>query len=88
MPLFWAFTLIFTLVQAPAYAASYLVAPFKVSGGQGQSYLAQAIPSMLTSRLYKQGSFEPAQRQDAALKDKAPASREAAAANVPAPQAA
>ncbi|MBQ3892193.1 MAG: FG-GAP repeat domain-containing protein [Desulfovibrio sp.] len=80
MPLFWAFTLVFALVHAPAFAASYLVAPFKVSGGQGQSYLSQAIPSMLTSRLYKQGSFEPAARQDAALKDKAPASREAASA--------
>ncbi len=80
MPLFWAFSLVFLLSCAEALGASYLVAPFKVSGGQGQSYLSQAVPSMLTSRLYKQGSFEPAARQDAALKDAAPVSRNDAAA--------
>ena len=34
---------------------------------------------MLTSRLFLQGSFEPVARQDAALKEKAPASKDAAA---------
>ena len=70
--------MLFLCSQVPALAASYLVAPFKVVGGQGQSYLAQAIPSMLVSRLYQQGSFEPVARQDAALKENAPAARESA----------
>ena len=68
------------MMQAPVMAATYVVAPFKVSGPQGYSYLGQAIPSMLTSRLYLQGQYEPSERQDAALKEKAPASRDAAAA--------
>ena len=79
LPAIWAFTLLFLLMQAPAMAASYVVAPFSVSGSQGYSYLGQAVPSMLTSRLFLQGSFEPVARQDAALKEKAPASKDAAA---------
>ena len=79
LPALWAFTLLFLLMQAPAMAASYVVAPFSVSGSQGYSYLGQAVPSMLTSRLFLQGSFEPVARQDAALKEKAPASKDAAA---------
>ena len=79
LPVLWAFTLLFLLMQAPAMAASYVVAPFKVSGPQGYSYLGQAVPSMLTSRLFQQGTFEPAARQDAALKEKAPSSKDAAA---------
>ena len=79
LPALWAFTLLFLLMQAPAMAASYVVAPFKVSGPQGYSYLGQAVPSMLTSRLFQQGTFEPAARQDAALKEKAPSSKDAAA---------
>ena len=79
LPVLWAFTLLFLLMQAPAMAASYVVAPFKVSGPQGYSYLGQAVPSMLTSRLFQQGKFEPAARQDAALKEKAPSSKDAAA---------
>ena len=79
LPALWAFTLLFLLMQAPAMAASYVVAPFKVSGPQGYSYLGQAVPSMLTSRLFQQGKFEPAARQDAALKEKAPSSKDAAA---------
>lgn len=78
LPAIWAFTLLFLLMQAPAMAASYVVAPFSVSGSQGYSYLGQAVPSMLTSRLFLQGSFEPVARQDAALKEKAPASKDAA----------
>ncbi len=80
MPLFWALSLFFLFAQSEALGASYLVAPFKVSGAKGQSYLSQAVPSMLTSRLYKQGSFEPSARQDAALRDAAPATRTDAAA--------
>ena len=79
LPFLWAFTLLFLLMQAPAMAASYVVAPFKVSGAQGYSYLGQAVPSMLTSRLFLQGQFEPSARQDAALKEKAPAGKDAAA---------
>ena len=78
LPALWAFTLLFLLMQAPVMAATYVVAPFSVSGSQGYSYLGQAVPSMLTSRLFLQGSFEPAARQDAALKEKAPASKDAA----------
>ena len=70
LPALWAFTLLFLLMQAPVMAASYVVAPFKVSGAQGYSYLGQAVPSMLTSRLFLQGQFEPSARQDAALKEK------------------
>ena len=78
LPALWAFTLLFLLMQAPVMAASYVVAPFKVSGAQGYSYLGQAVPSMLTSRLFLQGQFEPSARQDAALKEKAPSGKEAA----------
>ena len=80
LPAIWAFTLLFLMMQVPAMAATYVVAPFTVSGAQGYSYLGQAVPSMLTSRLYLQGKFEPVERQDAALKEKAPASKEAASA--------
>lgn len=80
LPAIWAFTLLFLMMQVPAMAATYVVAPFSVSGAQGYSYLGQAVPSMLTSRLYLQGQFEPSSRQDAALKEKAPASRDAASA--------
>ena len=80
LPAIWAFTLLFLMMQVPAMAASYVVAPFSVSGAQGYSYLGQAVPSMLTSRLYLQGQFEPVGRQDAALKEKAPSSRESASA--------
>ncbi|WP_458400845.1 FG-GAP-like repeat-containing protein [Mailhella sp.] len=79
LPFLWAFTLLFLLMQAPAMAATYVVAPFKVSGAQGYSYLGQAVPSMLTSRLFLQGQFEPSARQDAALKEKSFAGRDAAA---------
>lgn len=79
LPAVWAFTLLLLMMQVPAMAATYVVAPFSVSGAQGYSYLGQAVPSMLTSRLFLQGKFEPVARQDAALKEKAPASRDAAA---------
>ena len=78
LPAIWAFTLLFLMMQVPAMAATYVVAPFSVTGAQGYSYLGQAVPSMLTSRLYLQGQFEPVERQDAALKEKAPSSRDAA----------
>lgn len=78
LPAVWAFTLLFLMMQVPAMAASYVVAPFKVSGAQGYSYLSQAVPSMLTSRLFLQGQFEPVARQDSALKESAPTSTDAA----------
>ena len=78
LPALWAFTLLFLMMQVSAQAATYVVAPFSVSGAQGYSYLGQAVPSMLTSRLYLQGKFEPVARQDAALKEKAPTSKDAA----------
>ncbi len=68
------------MMQVPAMAATYVVAPFTVSGAKGYSYLSQAVPSMLTSRLFLQGQFEPVARQDAALKESAPSSTEAASA--------
>lgn len=80
LPALWAFTLLFLMMQVPAMAATYVVAPFSVSGAQGYSYLGQAVPSMLTSRLYLQGKFEPVERQDAALSEKAPSSKDAASA--------
>ena len=66
------------MMQVPALAATYVVSPFSVTGAKGYSYLGQAVPSMLTSRLYLQGRFEPVERQDAALKEKTPASTSAA----------
>lgn len=80
LPAVWAFTLLFLMMQVPAMAASYVVAPFTVSGAQGYSYLSQAVPSMLTSRLFLQGQFEPVARQDSALKESAPTSTDAATA--------
>ena len=78
LPAVWAFAFLFLIMQTCAQAATYAVAPFKVSGPQGYSYLGQAIPSMLSSRLFLQGQFEPISRQDAVLQDKAPASTSAA----------
>lgn len=68
------------MTQVPAFAATYVVSPFSVSGAKGYSYLGQAVPSMLTSRLYLQGKFEPVERQDSALKEKTPGSKSAAEA--------
>jgi len=80
LPFFWACTLLLLLTQAAdqARAASYVVAPFKVNGPAGFSYLQNAIPPMLSSRLFWQGKFEPAAGQDAALRGSAPADRNAA----------
>lgn len=78
LPVLWAFTLLFLMMQVPALAATYVVSPFSVTGAKGYSYLGQAVPSMLTSRLYLQGRFEPVERQDAALKEKTPGSTSAA----------
>lgn len=80
LPVTWAFTLLLLLLQVPAMASTYVVAPFSVSGSKGYSYLGQAVPSMLTSRLYLQGQFEPVENQDAALKEKAPSSKNSASA--------
>lgn len=80
LPVLWAFTLLLFIMQVPASAATYVVSPFSVTGAQGYSYLGQAVPSMLTSRLYLQGRFEPVERQDAALKEKTPGSKSAAQA--------
>jgi hypothetical protein len=80
LPFLGAFTLLLLMMQVSAYAATYIVAPFRVSGAQGYSYLGQAVPSMLSSRLFLQGQYEPSADQDAALRDKAPDSRNAASA--------
>ncbi len=80
LPIVWAFVFLFLLTQAIAQAATYAVAPFKVAGPQGYSYLSQALPSMLSSRLFLQGQFEPVARQDTLLQDKAPASSDVAVA--------
>lgn len=56
-------TLLFA-AQAPAAQASqkgsYVVAPFTINGPSEFGYLGKAIPSMLASRLYWKGHFEPA----------------------------
>ena len=72
LPVLWAFTLLLFIMQVPASAATYVVSPFSVTGAQGYSYLGQAVPSMLTSRLYLQGRFEPVERQDAAMRKRRP----------------
>ncbi len=58
-----AFVLCITLLfvtQAPAAEpGSYAVAPFVVNAPSGFGYLGNAIPSMLSSRLYWKGHFEP-----------------------------
>lgn len=58
-----AFVLCITLLfaaQAPAAGpAGYAVAPFAVNGPAGFAYLQKAVPSMLSSRLYWKGHFEP-----------------------------
>ena len=56
-------TLLFA-AQAPAaqtsQKGSYVVAPFTINGPSEFGYLGKAIPSMLASRLYWKGHFEPA----------------------------
>ena len=56
-------TLLFA-AQAPAAQSaqkgSYVVAPFVINGPSEFGYLGKAIPSMLASRLYWKGHFEPA----------------------------
>ena len=56
-------TLLF-VAQAPAaqtsQKGSYVVAPFTINGPSEFGYLGKAIPSMLASRLYWKGHFEPA----------------------------
>lgn len=50
------------VLAAPAPAAEvkrFVVLPFAVNGPSGFSYLGQAIPSMLSSRLFWEGHFEP-----------------------------
>ncbi len=80
LPTAWAFVFLLLTMQTCALAATYAVAPFKISGPQGYSYLAQAIPSMLSSRLFLQGQFEPVPRQNAVLQDSTPTSTSTASA--------
>ena len=57
-----ALVMIFTLLcSSPSMAlmSGYAVAPFTVKGPEGFAYLQKAVPSMLTSRLYWKGHFEP-----------------------------
>lgn len=51
------------ILAAPAQSAEvkrFVVLPFAVNGPAGFGYLGQAIPSMLSSRLFWEGHFEPA----------------------------
>ena len=57
--------LVFVAQALAADVRSYAVLPFKVNGSSGFTYLEKAIPSMLNSRLYWQGHFQPV--ADAAL---------------------
>lgn len=72
----WACILLLFSLQAQA--AQYVVAPFKINGPAGFSYLEQAIPSMLSSRLFWQDKFSPVDRQGDAAKAAAPTSKDAA----------
>lgn len=51
--------LVFVAQALAADVRSYAVLPFKVNGSSGFTYLEKAIPSMLNSRLYWQGHFQP-----------------------------
>ncbi len=52
-------------ITGQAFAATYAIAPFKVNGGSGYSYLQTAIPPMFNSRLFLAGTNEPVSKQDA-----------------------
>ncbi|MBR5734925.1 MAG: VCBS repeat-containing protein [Desulfovibrionaceae bacterium] len=52
-------TLLFVTQALAADGGSYAVAPFVVNGPASFSYLEKAVPSMLSSRLYRKGQFEP-----------------------------
>ena len=81
MPLFWACTLLLLLLTAvgQAQGASYVVAPFQVNGPDGYSYLSKAIPPMLSSRLFWQDNYVPANGQDNAVQGAVPQNSDAAA---------
>lgn len=71
--------LLFSAAQAPAEDVKrYAVLPFAVNGPAGFSYLEKAVPSMLSSRLFLQGRFQPV-AEDAAARAGKPASAAAAA---------
>ncbi len=44
--------------QAFAQSKKYIIAPFQVNGSSDYAYLSEALPSMLSSRVYKDGIFE------------------------------
>ncbi len=74
--------LLFSAAQAPAAdVKTYAVLPFAVNGPAGFSYLEKAIPSMLASRLFRQGQFRPV-AEDAAMRAGTPDSPAAAAATL------
>lgn len=62
--------------QAMAAPKSFAVLPFKVSAPEGLSYLEQAVPPMISSRLYMKGQFEP--QGEAPAKVAFPANQQAA----------
>lgn len=74
LPLLWAFTLLFISLQAlgSAAAATYIVAPFQVSGPDGYAYLGRSIPSSLSTSLFWDGHFVPAASQDKVVQGPAP----------------
>ena len=62
--------------QAMAAPKSFAVLPFKVSAPEGLTYLEQAVPPMVSSRLYMKGQFEP--QGEAPAKVAFPANQQAA----------
>lgn len=65
------FTLLICLAAASqSQAASYAIAPFKVNGNSGYTYLEKAIPPMFNSRLFLIGVNKPVATQDKLLSQK------------------
>ncbi len=57
--LFLCITLLVVRQALAADGGRYAVAPFAVNGPASFAYLEKAVPSMLSSRLYRKGQFEP-----------------------------
>ncbi len=64
--------------QALAAVKDYIVAPFNVNGSAEYEYLEEAIPGMLTSRLFWSEKFETSEKQEQANNATPPADRSAA----------
>lgn len=68
---------LFVMAQ-DAFAANYAVAPFQVNGSDSYQYLKNAIPPMLSSRLFTAGTNEPVAGQDSLASAAAPQNQQKA----------